>query len=186
MVQNGELNVVVDNTVLLLDGATPGGIACTSQLKMYNSYALSNRIMGNTCGRLSLGGDGGSDNYAAENTLNISVAGSASPSVRDWFKPVNVSSRISGVDTAAAAVVSDVSYTSTPSQACAAGAPNNCSPDPNHCGPVPRNCGPTNRGLTHTIVIVANRVKPGAQPVNTVAQLQGAQPYQPSRALHDN
>ena len=37
---NGYLNVVLDNTVLLLDGVTPGGIACTSQLKMYDSLSL--------------------------------------------------------------------------------------------------------------------------------------------------
>ena len=107
---NGYLNTVVDNTVLLLDGQTPGGIACTSQLEMYSSFALSNRIVGNTCGRLALGGDGGNDNWLAENTLNISKAGSASPSVTDWFKNVNESCRIAGVDTAEAAVISDVGY----------------------------------------------------------------------------
>jgi parallel beta-helix repeat protein len=169
---NGELNVVVDNTVLMLDGVTPGGIACTSQLKMYNSYALSNRILGNTCGRLALGGDGGNDNYAAENSVNISVAGAASPSVRDWFKGVNASSRIAGVDTAEAAVVSDVGYSRAQSKACATGAPNNCAPNANDCGPVPSNCGPTNRGLTRTIEIVGNRVQSGGQSVATVTQLQ--------------
>ena len=147
---------------------------------MYNSYALSNRIIGNSCGRLSLGGDGGSDNYAAENSANVSLAGAASPSVHLWFRPVNVSSRIAGVDTAEAAVVSDVGYTRAGSQseACAAGAPNNCASDPNDCGPVPTDCGPTNAGLTNTITIVANRVlQPygqgqSQQSVATVALLQ--------------
>ena len=46
---------------------------------MHAQYALSNRIVGNSCGRLALGGDGGNDNWAAENTANISVAGAASP-----------------------------------------------------------------------------------------------------------
>jgi parallel beta-helix repeat protein len=36
---NGYLNIATDNTVLMLDGKTPGGIACTSQLKMYNSVS---------------------------------------------------------------------------------------------------------------------------------------------------
>ena len=141
---NGALNVVVDNTVLLLDGVTPGGIACTSQLAMYDSYALSNRIVGNTCGRLALGGDGGSDNYAAENTANVTLAGAASPLVTNWFKPVNASSRIAGVGTAAAAVVSDAGYAGTR----------------------------TNTALTRTVEIVANQVQPGGRAVATVAQLQ--------------
>ena len=171
---NGYLNMAVGNTVLMLDGKTPGGIACTSQLKMYSSYALSNRIVGNSCGRLSLGGDGGNDNWAAENTANVSVAGAASPSATHWFKTVNASSRIAGVDTAAAAVISDVSYTTTQSKACATGAPSNCGTTPNNCGPVPDNCGPRNPDLTQTIEIVANRVQSGGggQSVATVAQLQ--------------
>jgi parallel beta-helix repeat protein len=95
---NGELNIVVDNTVLRLDG-TPAGIACTSQLSMYNSYALSNRIVGNTCGHLALGGDGGCDNYAADNTANVSIAGATLPTVTNWFRSPNQSICIAGTDT---------------------------------------------------------------------------------------
>jgi hypothetical protein len=139
--------------------AMQGGIACTSQLKMYSSYALSNRIIGNSCGRLSFGGDGGSDNYAAENRANISLPGAASPSVKQWFAhSVNASSRIAGVDTAEAVVVSDVGYSSSSggsggagggsqqSAACAAGAVDG------------KDCSPTNPGLAHTIKIVSNQV----------------------------
>lgn len=101
---NGELNIVVDNVALRLDG-TPAGIACTSQLKMYNSYALSNRIIGNTCGHLALGGDGGCDNYLADNTANVSVAGATVPTVTNWFQPPNRSICIAGTDTIEAAEV---------------------------------------------------------------------------------
>ena len=157
---NGYLNTAVDNTVLMLDGKTPGGIACTSQLEMYNSFALSNRIVANSIGRLAMGGDGGNDNWAAENTANVSIAGSASPSVVNWFKGVNVSSRIAGVDTAAASVISDVAYTSSQSKACTTGMPG------------VNNCGKTNPGLSQTIEIFNNRVESSGESVASVVQLQ--------------
>jgi|EP01047_Picozoa_sp_COSAG01_P046601 hypothetical protein len=115
-----------DNTVLRLDG-THAGIACTSQLKMYNSYSLSNRIVGNTCGHLALGGDGGCDNYVAENTVNVSVPNAMPPSVKEWFQPSNASICIAGTDTVEPVVLSDTR---------------------------------SNPGVTHTIIIVRNRLQP--------------------------
>ena len=63
---NGYLNVVVDNFVQGENSTQPGGISVTSQLKMYNSYALSNRIVGNSAAFLYFGGDGGCDDDGAE------------------------------------------------------------------------------------------------------------------------
>ena len=43
----------------------PGGIAVTSSLPMYGSFALSNVVVANSAGVLTFGGDGGCANYVS-------------------------------------------------------------------------------------------------------------------------
>jgi len=103
---NGALNMVVDNTVLRADRVTPGGIAVTSQMKMYNSYALSNRIVGNSVGVVMTHGDGGCDNYGVGNKLDVGAVGSQNA----VYQISNLPSRgcIQGTTTTKGFVVSNI------------------------------------------------------------------------------
>jgi hypothetical protein len=98
---NGYLNYVVDNHVAINE-THPGGISTSSSLKMYNSYALSNRVLANSAGALFFQGDGGCDNFAAGNAVDVTVATSAPASRNDWFRtalPNATQDCIAGVDT---------------------------------------------------------------------------------------
>ena len=102
---NGALNVVVDNTARINE-TLPGGIVISSSLSMYNSYALSNRVVGNSAGVVTIQGDGGCDNYVSANAVDVAVAGSKPAAFNLWQKPVpNVSQDcIAGVDSTLPAV----------------------------------------------------------------------------------
>ena len=103
---NGYLNVVVDNTVRGVNATQPGGISVSSSLKMYSSYALSNRIVANSAGVLYFGGDGGCDNYAAANRVDVTSAASAPSRVGfNVIKAVPRADCIAGVDSTLPAVV---------------------------------------------------------------------------------
>ena len=96
---NGALNLVVDNTVRINE-TLPGGIDVSSSISMYNSYALSNRIVGNSAGLVTIQGDGGCDNYASSNVEDVTAAGSKPAVFNLWQKPVPNASQdcIVGVD----------------------------------------------------------------------------------------
>jgi len=102
---NGALNVVVDNTARINE-TLPGGIVISSSLSMYNSYALSNRVVGNSAGVVTIQGDGGCDNYASANVVDVAVAGSKPAAFNLWEKPVPNASQdcIAGVDSTLPAV----------------------------------------------------------------------------------
>ncbi len=107
---NGELNYAVDNTVRVND-TVPGGICVSSSLSMYGSYALSNVVVANSAGSLYFSGDGGCANYASENMVDVTDAGSAVASRSNWFKTPrlpNASYCINGVDTTLPVVFRDV------------------------------------------------------------------------------
>ena len=87
----------------------PGGIAISSSLSMYGSYALSNVVVANSAGVLTFSGDGGCANYASENVVDVAVRGSASPGLNLWFKTrLNASDCIAGVDSTATQVIRNV------------------------------------------------------------------------------
>jgi hypothetical protein len=100
---NGYLNLVVDNDVRINETAAgSGGIITSSQLKMYNSYALSNRVLGNSASEVAFYGDGGCDNFAAGNRVDVTIPGSPSATqANKGWKPLPNASQdcIAGVDT---------------------------------------------------------------------------------------
>lgn len=103
---NGYLNVAVDNFVQGINATQPGGIAVSSSLTMYNSYALSNRVVGNSASFLYFNGDGGCDNYAAGNRVDVGSPDAARARVGfNVIKAINASSCIAGVDTLLPAVI---------------------------------------------------------------------------------
>lgn len=105
---NGELNFAIDNTVKY-NQTVPGGIAVSSSLSMYGSYALSNVVVANSAGVLTFSGDGGCANYASENVIDVSAPGSAVSKLNLWFKtPLNASDCIEGAGTTASQIVRDV------------------------------------------------------------------------------
>jgi hypothetical protein len=105
---NGYLNLVVDNDVRINETAVgSGGIITSSQLKMYNSWSLSNRVVGNSASEVAFYGDGGCDNFAAGNRVDVTRPGSAAATQADggWKPLPNVSQDcIAGVDTFAPVV----------------------------------------------------------------------------------
>jgi parallel beta-helix repeat protein len=107
---NGELNFAVDNLVQV-NATVPGGIAVSSSLSMYDSYALSNVVVANSAGVLYFSGDGGCANYASENVVDVTIPGSAAATHPYYFKTTalpNASYCVPGVDTMQPVVFRDV------------------------------------------------------------------------------
>ena len=99
----------MSRAVVKVNRSSPGGIAVSSSLSMYGSYALSNVVVANSAGVLTFQGDGGCANYASENVVDVAVPGSAVAGLNLWFKtPLNASECIAGGGTTASQVVRDV------------------------------------------------------------------------------